>query len=301
MIPPPFKSGWPVCLLTAALLFCFPAATVSQSSTPYESLLKVVSVKYLPDQGKIEYKLANDGQSAVTAYVVEISAVIRRKYDTWSSRPTSQTRDLLMLELSRQCLNAGPSEIDDDDDQPPRPTIPPGIIQPGKERTDSITTSSVIPDYELGGATPELSARVTGMIWADGRIEGVHDGAVRDMQRVRDIWLEADREEREVLKILKAHPEDGDYQHRINEAIASLKSLVEGYPSEVPIPADEEPFKTMYIGEPGQVSATIRSLELYASLPNPIARITSDIAVGECVLERRIELQEPAMAGRSQR
>jgi hypothetical protein len=296
VLPPPWKRRLLVCLLTAGSSLGLRIVAPAQSATPAELLLKVVSVKYQPDEEKVEYTLANDdAQSSVTAYVIEISAVIHRQYDTLIQGPTRHVRDLLPLELAHQCRDAATS-ADDDDDNPWREVkIPPGIIPPGKERTDSLDSSILLPDSLLEAARVELNARVTGVIWSDGRIEATT--GIEDMWHVRDGWIEAAREERDVLAVLRAHPDDGDHQHRINEAIAGLKSLMEGYPRQVPVPEDEPPNRTMYVGEPGLESSTMRDLEYAAYQANPIARITSDIEIEECVHERRIELQEPAMAG----
>jgi len=283
----------PVFLLAVALFPSVQSAR-AQSSTPPELQLKVISVRYLPDKKKIEYKLENDGSSAVTAYLVEVSAVIRGLYDTWFGGPTSERRDLLTLELAQQCQNA-PINLDDDDDNPQSDVnIPPGIIQPGKLRSGSTPTFDLIPDYLLQGSTPEVSVRVTGLIWADGRIEGTT--GTPEMQRIRDDWLETAREERDLLAVLKAHQEDGDDQHRINAIIEDLQSLMERYPRQVPVPQDEPPPRTMYVWEPGLLSATIRELDYAAYRPDPIARITFYQELEKCAHERRAELQVPAMA-----
>lgn len=301
MLLPPRAQLVPVGLLALVLFPSFrPGQAYAQSSTQAELQLNVVSVKYLADKGKIEYKLTNDGQSAVTAYSVEISAVIRGNYDTWLRGPTLERRDLLRLELGSQCQSARTNSDDDDDLWPPPIKLPPGVIHPGKDRTDSMGSFYLLPDYLLQRGTPEVSAHVTGVIWADGRIEGTDEG-IGEMQRVRDDWLEAAREERDVLAVLKAHRDDEDYQHRINVSIEGLQALMEGYPRQVPVPDDEPAPHTMYVWEPGLVSATIRELEDTAYQPNPIARLTSYIEFEQCAHERRAELQVPAMAGKPQR
>lgn len=281
--------------LTAWMLLCMGASAWGQSAAPGELLVKVASAKYLPEKAKIEYTLENDGQSAVTAYSVEISTVIRGRFDSSLRGPVSQSRDLLMLELGRQCRGAGASANDEDYTPWAHVKIPPGIILPGKERTDSVDVSTLLPNSLLQGGTPEVSVRMSGVIWADGRIEG--KTAIQEMQVVRDGWVEAAREEHDVLAVLKAHEDDGDYQHRLNAITDDLRLLMEGYPREVPVPEDEAR-RTMYLAEPGLVSGTIRVIQEAAYLPNPLTRIQPYADFENCVHERRAELQAPAMAAK---
>ncbi len=141
----------------------------------------------------------------------------------------------------------------------------------------------------LQRGSPKIHVELTGIIWSDGTIEGT--AGLWDMRRIRDWRQEADGEEKSVLAALKAHAEDGNTQHQINEATKDLQSLMEGYPREVKCPEDE-PYQSLHVPSQGIAESMIRELDLAAYEPEPRERYTFLREYLACVHDRRRELQE---------
>ena len=294
-----FRPPWahlPILPLAIALLPSFHLCHAqTPSAPPSEFLLKVVSAKYIPDKEVIEYKLQNEGTSSVSAYSIDVSAFADDKETTELGEGFGMDQDLLTSELFLQCRNA-PENADDEDARPwsDELTLPAGLIPPGKLRVKSIPVGPLLDQSLLSATSPVIRIVVTGVIWADGRIEGTPMG-VGTMQRIRDWWDEADREGEQVSRVLKADAENANDQNWINNAIEHLESLTKGYPREVPVPEDESA-QTMYVSEPGGVSSTIQTLNEAAYLPNPKGRITFVSEMADCARHRRAELQVPPRA-----
>ena len=280
-------------LLLLGLVCLLPFAN-SQSSPP-QYALKVLSAKYLPKRDRIEYKLDNNGDASVTAYSIQVSVFVNGQDATVHGNPFGQSHDLLTPELFLQCQNA-PENANDEDARPWPDDVhlPPGIIPPGKVVVRSILVTGLLDSSMLEHATPDIDIRVTGIIWSDGRIDGVSD--VQVMQRMRDEWEEASYEEGQVLTVLKGHASDFNIQHRINEETKDLHHLMEGYPRERPIPSDD-PRHTFHVVSPGVVVEMVEELDEAAYSPNPQARLSFLTDFRTCMHELRPKLQARAKVG----
>jgi hypothetical protein len=281
-----------LCLAVVAFTLCC-VCPAAPSNGPSEFLLRVVSARYIPDKNEIQYKLQNDGHSSVSAYSVDVAVVSPGAESTELGDGFSTHEDLLTSELFLQCRNS-PENADDEDARPwgDELLLPEGLMLPGKVRVRSIGVPSSLDQNRLSAKSSRIRVVVAGVIWSDGRIEGTPNG-VGDMQRIRDLWNEVDRETKPVLRILKANAENANDQNWINRAIERLEALTKGYPREVPVPEDESA-RTMYVAEPSAVTGMIRELDEVAYLPNPKARITFETEMQECAMKRRAELQVPA-------
>ena len=274
-------------LLVIGLVFLLPAAF--PQSPPPQYRLKVLSAKYLPKQDRIEYKLANNGETSATAYSIQVSVFVNGQDATVHGSPFGQRHDLLTPELFLQCQNA-PENANDEDARPwgDDVHVPPGMIPPGKVVARSIHVTGLLDASMLQRGTPDIDIRVTGIIWSDGRIDGLSD--VQVMQRMRDEWEEASYEEGQVLTVLKEHAADFNIQHRINEETKDLHHLMEGYPRERPVPPDE-PNQTLHVESPGVVVEMVQELDEAGYSPNPEARISFLTDFRTCMHELRPKLQ----------
>jgi len=275
-------------LLCLTLLPSISVATSAQNVAPSEYKLQVISAKYLADKDVIQYKLVNTGNNPVTAFSAEISAEVGGRDAIRNGGPVDWRRDLLYGELFLQCQNA-PENADEEDVNPfANPIQVKGTIKPGQTYIQDLPGSLYLDKDSLQLGFPTIHVVITGIMWSVGTMEGTKAG-IGDMRQFRDWRHEASLEWEEVLAVLKAHLDDEDSQHRINETIKDLKSLLVGYPREIELPEDES--GTMYVGSQGNAEAMIRNLDEAAFLSDPRERYKFLFEFGACTQDRAKELQ----------
>jgi hypothetical protein len=284
--------------LCLTLLPWVPVPASGQSPPPPDYLLKVVSAKYLPEKDAVEYRLVNHGPNPVTAFSVTISVEVDGRDAFRDGGPISNSRDLLGPELLLQCKDFPENAAKEGASPFPDMLPPQGTIKPGDTLAKSIS-GELLDASMLQSGSPKIHVDVTGIMWADGTIEGTT--GVGDMKRIRDWRQEADREEKSVLAVLSAHADDENTQHQINDATKDLRSLMEGYPREVKAPEDE-PHQTLRLQTQSYAEMMIGNLDEAAYQPYPGERYTFLREFVACMHDRRHELQEvkPAVPAKSQ-
>lgn len=296
---PPGTQHLPL-VLCLTLVLWLPTPALAQSSVPPDYLLKVVSAKYLPDKDEIQYKLFNSGNNPVTAFSTTISAEVDGKDAFRRGGPINPNQDLLVAELILQCKDS-PENAAREGASPFHGSLPAikGTIKPGATFVGTML-GDLLDKSMLRRGPLTVRFELTGIMWSDGTMEGTT--GMGDMKRFRDWRKKADSEERDVLAVLNTHAEDGDLQHRINEATGELRSLLEGYPRELELPEDE-PYARLYVSVQGVADKMIQDLDEAAYLPDPGERYTFHREYLSCVHDRRYQLQQvkPAVPAKSPR
>ena len=275
-----------------------------QSSTADAYHIEVLSAEYLtvadmvlklandshhiaPSIDMIQYKLINRGTSEISAFEVEVSVLVDGKEIDVSGSPTGTSLDLMDPQLAAQCglreneteVAAGYSSV--------------GMsFKPGEIYVGSLAAN--VDKSKLSSAPAQVHVKVTGVIWADGKIEGnaptpMSPLGITDMYRTRDMRQREAAFEAKALAIVDAHPEDTDIQHRIAEAIKGLQSLQQGYPHEEHL-REGGPGTKMLVAEPPVVKGVIYNLEIAAKSPNPKEVFETFDALGTCEHQHRVAL-----------
>lgn len=280
-------------------------AAAGQSSTANAYHVEVLDAEYLtvadmalklannpqylpPSIDMIQYKLINRGTSEINAFGVEVSVLMDGKEIDVSGLPTGMSLDLINAQLDAQCQGWRENET-----EVAAGYGSPGMsFQPGEIYVGSLAAN--VGKTKLNGALPQVHVRVTGVIWADGKIEGksptpISPLGITDMYRIRDTRQQEAVFEAKALAIVDAHAEDPDIQHRIAEAIKGLKSLQQAYPQEESL-RDGGPAAKMHVAEPPVVSEVIYNLGIAANSPNPKEMFETLDALWTCEHQRRVVL-----------
>jgi Holliday junction resolvase RusA-like endonuclease len=240
--------------------------------------LDVLSTRYNRVLDTIKFKLVNNSQKAATAYYLAFG-VPRENHVLWES---GVGRDLIDLMLTSQCRSAGTNLPEGDD-------LWEGAIKPGDVYINS--QMSNLPKNQLPGVNPPVRTAVLGVIWSDGSVEtppvpGAKTGwvtsSIKLALRGRKGAAEASAN---VVAILNAHPEDTDIQHRIDEAIKSLQSLVDDYRSE------QQPYSAFVVHK-----VIVDDLNNLVASPTPKASFDKYRATFECRYKHRVALQQASSA-----
>lgn len=225
--------------------------------------------RYLPPSvDMIQYKLINRGMSEINAFEIEVSVQVDGKAIDVSSSPMGTSLDLLNPQLAGQCSDSKENEVE----------VAVGYsstgisFKPGKTYVGSVAAN--VDSTKLNGSLPQVHVTVTGVIWADGKIEGkastpMSPLGVTTMYRTRDLRQHDADSEAKALAIVDAHPEDTNIQHRIAEAIKGLQSLQQAYPV---------------------VSEVIFNLGIAANSPNPKEKFEMLDTLWTCEHQRRVAL-----------
>jgi hypothetical protein len=292
-------------LVLALCIMSLGVAAAGQSSTASEYHVEVLDAEYLtvadmalklannpqylpPPSDTIQYKLINRGTSEINAFAVEFSVLVDGKDIDVSGVPTRMSLDLIDPQLYAQCQGSTENETE----------VPAGYSSTGMSfKPDEIYVGSLAANVDktkLNAALPQVHVRVTGVIWADGKIEGksptpIAPLGITEMYRIRDLLQQKAAFEAKALAIVDAHPEDADIQHRIAEAIKGLQSLQQGYPHEESVP-EGGPGAKMQVAEPPVVSGVIYKVGIAAISPNPKEMFETFDALWTCEHQRRVAL-----------
>jgi hypothetical protein len=263
------------------------SSPVAQSPKTHFYRLEVQSAEYIPEKDAIEYKLVNHGTSAVTAYDVSELVLVDGK----EINRNNHGLDMLDPELFQEC-RAVAGDSSTDNGAPGTDNSAVFAIQPGAVLEQSIPLSD---KGKLNGAVPGVRVSVTGIIWADGKIEGNPDdgpGGIWEMNRFRETRAREAAAEEKVLATVNAHPEDTDIQHRISEAVAGLQALADSYPQGERTETKQGP--VFWGGPPQVIAQAIGNLKIAALSPAPKEIFDFFSSLWTCEHERRV-----AMLGQS--
>jgi hypothetical protein len=241
--------------------------------------------RYLPPSiDMTQYKLINKGTSEITAFGVEVSVFVDGKEIDVSGFPAGRSVDLLDSQLLAQC---GWKEAENE--APAGYSSTGTSFKPGEIYVASEAAN--VDKTKLTEAQPQVHVKVTGVIWADGKIEGEPSTPMSPLG-ITDMYRILDRRQQEAtflakaLDIVWAQPEDTNIQHRIADAIKSLQSLREGLPREETLAGRGK----MHVGEPPVVRNVISNLEAAAKSPNPKEMFEMLHALWTCEYQRQIAL-----------
>lgn len=237
--------------LTTVALMISPLTTrlwTQTGETGNLAKLAIVSAEYLPQTDTIRFKLVNNGDKTVTAYMVAIE--VNNNGKRIKSLP-GFGEDLLAGSLLAECGERVPYYTTSS------PFVSPeGVIEPGGTHVYSVTSN--IDKTEIADVSARVRVWTTGIIWSNGTFEasGTEKMPLATFLRIRGEQMD---ESARILTILNAHPEDANVQHRIDEATTLINARSS--------PAG---------------SRVVRSLKTIASLLDPNGMFQSYLDVLKC-------------------